>query len=406
MNKSFISFLTSGMSEENKNEGTPGPGDNNNNEEPVKQGNDTKSEDDVLALNTQNGGVVAKRVIARGVSASRYSDIKAVSKFKNLMLERDNELYFLAMKYQEQEAHIKGLRQEAAVRNRDTASLRQQHRDATQMCRNLTVALSVVNSCAQPAAKPEIKKAEMTSSGTQFSDQEEEEDKDEGASNNEYKFFFHDPLFKNAVNAVETESLDMTAESSQMTPSSEIDIDGNILLYPVPTHLMGLIVGKGRRTLRRIYFQTHTEIEQHSWVIGEGPDAKRVMGFKIQGAPDAIKAAIDEMVDVIATMNKDKAVNMIKWQQKKNQPATPDQPKPSTSGLGSAKPKPGASGIGSVRPKTGGSTPRHGGFGRGGRGGKGGRRKNSTNTYVCRFIKNGICPFGDKCRNVHPNNPK
>ena len=65
--------------------------------------------------------------------------------------------------------------------------------------------------------------------------------------------------------------------------------------------------------MRRIVFQTKTELEQRdpgSWMANNGGDKpRRVMGFLIKGAPEAIKEVIDACVEVVAEMSVCSQVN-------------------------------------------------------------------------------------------------
>ena len=141
---------------------------------------------------------------------------------------------------------------------------------------------------------------------------------------------------------------------------------GDILKYPVPTHLMGLIMGRQKTTLRRIIHQTSTEIEPLSWV----EDGERFMGFSIQGSPSAIENAIAEMIAAIKGMDVTRAIKIIKGHIKPEKKEDNQSTKTST-GSKLSKPK----------------------------------YENPTSSNICIHFKKGNCRYGINCRRSHSQGP-
>lgn len=180
----------------------------------------------------------------------------------------------------------------------------------------------------------------------------------------ENTFTIDDSEYQEALKDIKFDEFSTVEEANNMTPATEIipDEKGKAL-YPVPIHLMGILIGRQRQTMRRIMMQTSTEMEQCSWV----DNGKRIMGFSITGAAEAVKAAIDVMINTISDMEDQKATKFLKGHLR--------IPK-KKAGRGKANPKP------TPRPNAGTKQP-------------------TGKKEICPHFLVGSCKFGVKCRSLH-----
>ena len=211
-------------------------------------------------------------------------------------------------------------------------------------------------------------------------------------------FFVDDPEYQTSLKEFNYDELSMSAEADKMTPSDDVSFeeDGS-LKYAVPMHLMGLLVGRQKQTMRRIMNMSSTELEQGSWTH----DGLRLMGFKMLGSTEGIKKAVDLMIATIRTMESDKAASLMRNHIRipKKTPKKKSSKKPETKEPGANPKEPGAN------PKEPGAKPskpapapkkangkKLGGRNPGGSGSK---------SEICPHYLKGKCSFGIKCRNSH-----
>ena len=177
----------------------------------------------------------------------------------------------MATGFSDQESKINHLKSTLSAKNEEMTNLRKQVADADIRTQNLTLALTAA---LQKEKAPVDKELEPTQSAdVDVVEDEEKGEMDDENSDDETKPYTESKMYKDAIDSINLDEFNPQAEASRMLVSSEAVIEGNHLLYPVPTHLMGLVVGKGKKTLRRIYYQTHTEIEQRSWSLEDGEDS-------------------------------------------------------------------------------------------------------------------------------------
>ena len=173
----------------------------------------------------------------------------------------------------------------------------------------------------------------------------------------------------------------MENEVKTMTPLSQCDIpEDEPFLYAVPMHLMGIIIGRQKVTLKRIVNQTATEIEPISWVV----NGARTMGFRILGAPEAISKAINQMILAIKFADNVKARKLIEAHLVTQGVKKPALTKKSTPAKKPAPVKKQVTAKPDKEQKPGGS--------------KSGK--------VCVYYAKGSCTHGPNCRFLHKNTKK
>ena len=84
---------------------------------PAKNGSSpekTKSEAELLGLYKRGhpASAIVKRVVARGLSSTRYDSYRTLAKLKAVVLERDDELLNIARYCQDQDSQIKRLKKD------------------------------------------------------------------------------------------------------------------------------------------------------------------------------------------------------------------------------------------------------------------------------------------------------
>ncbi len=91
------------------------------------------------------------------------------------------------------------------------------------------------------------------------------------------------------------------SEEADMTKAEDCVItEDEPLKYPVQPHLMGLLIGQQKVTLKCMINQSATEIETVSWV----EEDQRVIGFEILSLVEAISKAIGLMIRTVRTMDR------------------------------------------------------------------------------------------------------
>ncbi len=309
----------------------------------------------VLKIKKVTGSEIARKV----VSAVRdYSDMTK-DKIKACLLARDSELFTLANEFCDQEAKLKRLQVSLMSKKKELASVKVTLKAETDKSNKLMNALtdsvslskqyrSASISEAEPPATPGGSGAKSDGAGTSPNKDAEEHslpnkdtekqvpDADDTKNNQDGMSFQDHPDFLAAVKKVNLETLNMVEEADSMIPVAELspEIVETQFKYPVPSHLMGFIIGKNKKSLRRIQHQTYTEIEQTSWVIGEGNNAERYMGFEILGSYDAILEAIKCMIDVVRRTSNHLAVKVMNGYLKVDSKPQPKQPQKGKKGKG------------------------------------------------------------------------
>ena len=406
MDKQFIlsTFRIIRMSGANNDETLAG--DNLEELGPLKEGQ-------VRLVRKGKGGDIAQAAVAERVKDYTGSGFRKLDKLKQLLQERDTQLYTLACEYQEQEVslkrsqtdfqdqeiNLKRVKTSLAAKQNEVASLKLSLKKESERANKVANALaeSVLGASKTQKAMPDgeaqttPKKTYADAAAMTSPEDGSKPPAEEKTSSVEY---YEDPFYLKAIKEVKLEELDLSHEATVMIPSSELsgEIVGTRFKYPVPTHLMGLIIGKGKKTLRRIYHQTYTEIEQISWTVGEGDSAERMMGFQIKGSSEAIINAVDCMIEVVNETSKDHAIRVLKGHMNSDSgkpDAGPSAPKKKPNTAGGKKPNPGGKG-----PKPGGSKS-------GGKGGNPKRSKPKPDNEICEHFLQAKCRYGINCPQAH-----
>ncbi len=273
-----------------------------------------KSEAEVIKRVVKKGHDIAKRAVEYTYD---YKG-KSQAQLKALLIERDNEMFVLAEEFLGQEARIQRLKAASLRKSKEVASMKQDAIESKDITNKLTDALlkSVNGNAAESTEpKPSGSGEPDHADGSGSDNDSDEDDVFQGPMiAGEPRALFSDREYQQKIRQMNLDELDMNAEADSMTRAIDINPEGNIFRYAVPMHLMGPIMGRQKATLRRIVNQTSTEIEPLSWVENN----KRLMGFYILGAKDAIRAAVSEMIAVVRNMNKFKAKKIIKGHMKPN----------------------------------------------------------------------------------------
>lgn len=347
-------------------------------------GEDSGSEKSTLNLVSKtHGGRIAKLALERGVQD--YEKLRTRELLKTALQERDTELKAVSMDHQAQADRIRALRCTVSAKNREIAQLKQTNKESTARANKLTDALLVEKN--KTALIPSNEDQEMSDMSETASKPEPEPRPGTSADNDvpTPKSYVEEPCYQEAVQNVDLDSLDMAVEAANMMSAADITVtEGVKFRYPVPTHLIGLIVGRQKVTLRRICNQTSTEIEQCSWAVTDGTTEKRQMGFTILGSPAAIREAVDEMVTVIKVMDLPKAIKLISGHIKKPRDTAKMNPTKKPSATTSVKPakQPTGTSKSTTNSKKSGS-------------------KSKSKGQICSHYLKGQCRYGINCRKQH-----
>lgn len=311
---------------------------------------------------------IAERILS---SEPDYEKLKTRDQIKAALVERDAELRVLSEEFQTQSDTIVSLRGTVQFNEGETARLKKENQVVTARANKLTDALLAATvdktpaDTAAPVTATYAEAVQEAKASTSADDVHEEP-----------KSYAEDPQYLAEIAKVDLDKLDLVAEAATMILSADITVeDGEKFQYPVPVHLMGLLVGRQKATTCRIANQTSTEIEQGSWSVDDGNDTTRMMGFIIQGSAEAIKSAIDAMIATVRNMGTEKASKLISGHlkrksaddNKKAKKAKQDDP---------TKKAPGGQSGGKVGSK-------------------------SKKTSLCPHYIKGKCNYGVKCWNKH-----
>ncbi len=275
---------------------------NNEEQGPGSPAPATKSEAELVKRTVKKGHDIAKRVVEYSYD---YKG-KTQAQLKSLLQERDSEMFILAEEFLDQEAKIQRLKAASQRKTREVAEMKQQAKESGDINSKLTEALLKSVSKADtdepiPGSSSEPEGGEANSANNSG---------DEGpAIAGEPKALFSLPEYQERIRHMNLDELVMTGEAENMVPAMQApEAVNGVVRYPVPFHLMGLVIGRQKATLNRIINQTSTEIEPVSWV----EDNIRHMGFYILGSPEAVRSAINEMIAAVRNMDKFRAKNIIK----------------------------------------------------------------------------------------------
>lgn len=335
-----------------------------------------------LGLRKSQGGVIAKTALSR--MAPDYDKMRTREALKVALQERDQELKTLAMDYNARGDRITALRSTVASKNREIASLKQVTKEANTRANRLTDALlgvsksenipvtdTVSEPVNEPVSEPQAEQAKDPKPSTSSDDKTVP------------KSYADDPSYQAAIKQLDLENLDLVNEANSMVQSADTSpVDGETYRYQVPTHLMGLAIGRQRVTMRRISHQTSTEIEQCSWTVEDDASTHRHMGFSILGSAEAIRNAIDAFIRVIREMELSKATKMISGH----------IIKPSVNTNKVSKQKDNAT----AKKKTPTATPKKVAGDK-----KTGSKSTKTKNQLCPHYVKGQCRYGVKCWNKH-----
>ena len=337
-------------------------------------------------MKSGDGKSIANKIVKRRTSTD-YKDLKTKETLKKALLERDDELFVLARDYRDQAKKLKKLKQEMLLKKMEVSSLKVEAQEAKERADRMSHALtsSVENTSNLMASLSKANDKEQEKEEKENEREEEVSPKDDTASpkddpakpEDNPDAYMRDPEYIRTIKQIDPASLDMILEADKMTPSAETEpVDGEKFRYAVPMHLMGLILGKHRVTIKRIIHQTATEIEQCSWAEGVGNDARRVMGFEIIGSADAVRKAIDAMIKVVRESDAQKVSRILSGHiRAQEDPPKGGKPKKAKN-QGAAKPGPR---------KSYGANP----------------RKPYGENPICRFYRKGYCKYGIKCKESH-----
>ena len=214
---------------------------------------------------------------------------KTLAQSKSLLLERDSEMYTLAEEFLDQEVRIQRLKAASQRKTREVADMRQQAKESGDLNDKLTEVL--LKSVSKANSDEPIPGPSTETDGTEPNSANNSGDEGPAIAG-EPKALFSLPEYQERIRHMNLDELVMTGEAENMVPAIEAPAAVNgVVRYPVPFHLMGLVMGRQKVTLNRIVNQTSTEIEPVSWV----EDNIRHMGFYILGSPEAVRYAINEM---------------------------------------------------------------------------------------------------------------
>ena len=308
------------------------------------------------------------------------SKFKTVAQMKTLFQELEVEFSALAESFLTQESVVKRQKMTIMVKNREIAELKQSNKVAAKRSGLLTdaLAVAVLNQMSEPK-KPSESQAESVAasmdavpqSATSTSVNPEKEPSS----------IFGYSEYRDSISSIDLDQLDMENEAKTMTPVAQCDIpEDEPFQYAVPMHLMGIVMGRQKVTLKRIINQTATEIEPISWVV----NGSRVMGFKILGAPEAIAKAVNQMLLAVKFSDNVKArkliaAHLVTQGAKKSEPTKKSTP--AKKSVPTKKPE-------TTKPE---EDQKHGG---------------SKSGKVCVYYAKGSCTHGSKCRFLHKNTKK
>ncbi len=317
------------------------------------------TEEESASRKRPNGEDIARKTLESD-GPSDFKKLRSMEALRNQLTEKDSDLQQLAKEFLQQQDTIKRLKNSVKSKSVEIAKLKLSNTDASKRIHRLTDALITSSVTAVKSSDPPQEDGEKPSTSAGSSGEQPVKGKPD-ETKPEPKSLVDDPLYQAAIKDVDLSDLNKEQQSQLMVQFDEISLnDQTSFRYPVPPHLMGVLVGKQKLTMSRIMRQTCTEIEQMSWVEGEGASAIRVMGFLIKGSTDAIGEAIDEMLKTVKEMDAQKAAKIIRGHIKPDR--MPDR-----------KPVDG------------------------GKGKKG---------EMCPFFLKGNCKYGVKCRKSHSKGKK